>query len=181
MPIPSSSIPRKRLHVRRISYEGWQREDGLFDIEARLVDTKDHDLTLASGVRPAGEPVHDMLARVTIDRHCVVQAIHTDAQRVPYPGGCDLLMPDYARLVGVNLLHGFRKTLYDVVGGIHGCTHMTELIAFMPTAAVQTFASLRRDTEGHGERPFQLDRCHALETSSETVRRYYPKWYRGAA
>jgi hypothetical protein len=29
--------------------------------------------------------------------------------------------------------------------------------------------------------PFQLDRCHALETTSETVRRYYPRWYRGGA
>ena len=29
-------------------------------------------------------------------------------------------------------------------------------------------------------KPFQLDRCHALEHTTETVRRYYPKWYRGA-
>ena len=25
----------------------------------------------------------------------------------------------------------------------------------------------------------ELDRCHALETTTENVRRYYPKWYRG--
>ena len=25
------------------------------------------------------------------------------------------------------------------------------------------------------------DRCHVLETSSDTVRRYYARWYRGAA
>jgi hypothetical protein len=37
MPLAPSSAPRKRLHTRRISYEGWQREDGLFDIEARIV------------------------------------------------------------------------------------------------------------------------------------------------
>jgi len=46
---------------------------------------------------------------------------------------------------------------------------------------MQTFASLRRDTDARGGRPFQLGHCHALETSTETVRRYYPKWYRGAA
>jgi hypothetical protein len=46
---------------------------------------------------------------------------------------------------------------------------------------VQTFAGLRqREDEGAGK-PFQLDRCHALETSTDTVRRYYPRWYRGAA
>ena len=57
---------------------------------------------------------------------------------------------------------------------------MTELLGYLPTAAVQTFAGLRREDEGDGK-PFQLDRCHALETTTETVRRYYPKWYRGAA
>ena len=71
--------------------------------------------------------------------------------------------------------------LHEVAGGVRGCTHLTELLAFLPTAAVQTFAGLRREVEPHDKKPFQLDRCHALETSSETVRRYYPKWYRGAA
>ena len=31
-----------------------------------------------------------------------------------------------------------------------------------------------------GKKPFQLDQCHALETSSETVRQWYPRWYRKA-
>jgi hypothetical protein len=48
----------------------------------------------------------------------------------------------------------------------------------LSTAAVQTFASLQREDAVDGK-PFQLDHCHALETSTDTVRRYYPKWYRG--
>ena len=36
---------RRRLHVRRVTYEGFERADGLFDIEAHLVDTKDHDIS----------------------------------------------------------------------------------------------------------------------------------------
>jgi hypothetical protein len=43
------------------------------------------------------------------------------------------------------------------------------------------FAGLRREIEPGGDKPFQLDRCHALETTTDTVRRYYPQWYRGAA
>ena len=65
------------------------------------------------------------------------------------------------------------------MGGIHGCTHVTELLGSLPTAAVQTLAGLRRENEGD-TKPFQLDRCHALETTTDTVRRYYPKWYRGS-
>ena len=62
---------------------------------------------------------------------------------------------------------------------MRGCTHITELLGYLPTAAVQTFAGLRaREDQGPGK-PFQLDRCHALETTGEAVRRYYPKWYRG--
>jgi hypothetical protein len=96
----------------------------------------------------------------------------------PIPGACDRIEPAYGKLVGANLVQGFRKRLHDDMGGVHGCTHVTELLGSLPTAAVQTFAGLRRENDGDAK-PFQLDRCHALETTTDTVRRYYPKWYRG--
>jgi hypothetical protein len=99
---------------------------------------------------------------------------------MPYPGACDQANEAYKALVGANLMKGFRRALQDTVGGVAGCTHLTELLMFLPTAAVQTFASLQREDSGT-HKPYQLDRCHALETTGETVRRYYPKWYRGAA
>ncbi len=181
MPLATRTVPRQRLHTRSIRYEGWLREDGLFDIEAHLVDTKDQDYPLASGVRPAGAPVHEMRARLTIDRHLGIRAIETSIDGMPYPGGCDSTGPDYGALVGANLMHDFRRRLFELVGGVRGCTHLTELIAFLPTAALQTLAGLVRDVEPDGPKPFQLGRCHALATGTETVRRYYPKWYRGAA
>jgi hypothetical protein len=178
MPLPPSIVPRQRLHVRRVVYEGWRRDDGLFDIEARLVDTKDHDFELQSGTRPAGEPVHDIWVRVTIDRSFGVRELVACTDRMPYPGACDRITTSYPGLVGSNLMHGFRKALFEAHGGVRGCSHLTELIAFLPTAALQTFAGLRREIQSHEEKPFQLDRCHALEHTTETVRRYYPKWYR---
>jgi hypothetical protein len=181
MPLPSSTAQRQRLHVRSIVYEGWRREDGLFDIEARLQDIKDHDFELLSGTRPAGEPVHDMWARVTIGRDFVVHDLVACTDRMPYPGACDSVTAEYSKLVGCDLMHGFRKALFDALGGVRGCSHLTELIAFLPTAALQTFAGLRSEIQSHEERPFQLDRCHALEHTTETVRRYYAKWYRGPA
>jgi hypothetical protein len=164
--------------MRRVRYEGFERPDGLFDIEGYLTDTKDEDLMLLSGVRPAGEPVHDMQVRVTIDRDFNIRAIEAHTDRMPYPGDCDRIHPGYEQLVGANLVQGFRKRLHDLLGGVRGCTHITELFGYLPTAAVQTFSSLRkREDQGEGK-PFQLDRCHALETTSDAVRRYYPKWYR---
>ena len=178
MPL-STKLGRRLLHSRRVTYEGYARDDGLFDIDASLTDTKDHDYALLTGVRPAGEPIHDMHVRVTIDRAFNVKAVEATTDRMPYPGTCDHIGPDYSKLVGANLVDGFRKHLHDTMGGIRGCTHLTELLGYLPTAAVQTFAGLQREDDG-ARKPFQLDRCHALVTTGEAVRRYYPKWYREA-
>ena len=180
MPLSPPPVSRERLHLRRVTYEGFQRSDGLYDIDAHIADIKDRDFELLTGVRAAGEPVHDMHIRVTIDRGFTIHAIEARTDQMPYPGACDRIGPAYGKLVGANLVRGFRKRLHDTMGGVHGCTHLTELLGYLPTAAVQTFAGLRREDDG-ADKPFQLDRCHALETTTDTVREYYPKWYRGAA
>src|SRR5690349_24259041 len=108
MPLTTPAA-RQRLHTRRVTYEGFRRDDGLFDIEGRLTDVKDHDITLLSGVRPAGDAIHDMSVRVTIDRDYVIRDIEAQIDAMPYPGGCDTITPHYRALVGANLLHGFRK------------------------------------------------------------------------
>ena len=66
------------------------------------------------------------------------------------------------------------------LGGILGCTHLTELAQVLPTAAVQAYAGevirhVRRATSDT-ETPFQLDRCHALRTDGAAVAKYYPRW-----
>ena len=173
-------MSRERLHGRTVSYDGYLRKDGLFDIECHIVDVKDHDFELLTGTRRAGVPVHDMWVRATIDRDFVIRGIEAVTDSMPYPGACDRIGPAYEKLVGANLVNGFRKHLHDVMGGVRGCTHITEMLSYLPTAAVQTFSGLQREDDGD-QKPFQLDRCHALETTTDSVRRYYPKWYRGAA
>ena len=177
MPLPTPS-PRTRLHARRVSYEGFRRDDGLFDLEGHLTDIKDHDYALLTGLRPAGVAVHDMWVRVTVGSDYIIRSIEVRTDGMPYET-CNRIEPAYAKLAGASLLHGFRKTLYDAMGGVRGCSHVTELLAHAPTAAIQMFAGLRREIEPGGDKPFQLDRCHALETTTDTVRRYYPQWYRG--
>jgi len=180
MPLPAAEVSRTRTHVRRISLEGWRRDDGLWDIEARLTDVKDQDFPLASGVRAKGDPVHDMHVRATIDQQMNIIDLVAAADWVPYPGGCDTITPAYSRLKGLNLFSGFRQAVNEQFKNANGCTHITELLHSLPTAALQTLVSESQDVEGNtpGVRPFQLDRCHALESTSETVRRYYPRWFR---
>lgn len=181
MPQTELAGARRRTHTRTVTLEGWKREDGLWDLEARLIDVKDFDCTLASGVRPAGAPVHEMRVTVTIDKWMNIVAASASSEAVPYPGGCEAIAPAYERLAGMNLMQGFRRTVAEMFDGARGCSHLTELLLAIPSAAIQTMASEVNDTEGMkpGAKPFQLDRCHALDTTSETVRRYYPRWYRG--
>lgn len=49
MPL-SAPVPRVMRHRRAITVEAYLREDGLWDIEARLTDTKPRDIPLASGM-----------------------------------------------------------------------------------------------------------------------------------
>lgn len=177
----SSPLPRNRLHTRRVTYECFRRDDELFDLEGHLTDVKDHDYALLTGVRRAGEPVHDMWVRVTVGSDYRIHAIEVRTVGMPYPDACDRIEPAYAKLVGASVLHGFRKRLHDTMGGVQGCSHVTELLSHLPTAAIQMFAGLRREIEEGEGKPFQLDRCHALETTTDTVREYYPRWYRGVA
>lgn len=144
-----------------------------------LEDIKDVDYPLAPGVRRAGDPVHRMHVRIALDAEFNIVAAEASSDWVPYPGGCDTIAPVYRRLVGLNLVRGFRRAVGEMFADVRGCSHLSELLLSLPTAAIQTFATFQRDTADDGGKPFQLDRCHALETSSETVRRYYPRWYRG--
>ncbi|MEO8849114.1 MAG: DUF2889 domain-containing protein [Casimicrobiaceae bacterium] len=166
--------------MRKAIYEGFARADGLFDIEGHLTDVKDHAYALMTGERDPGEPIHEMWVRVTVDRALTIVALEAHTDRMPYPGECDRIEQSYGKLVGANLANGFRRALYDAMGGVKGCTHVTELLGYLPTAAIQTLSGLIREIHGDAKPP-QLDRCHALETTSATVRRYYPAWYRGAA
>ena len=178
MPLPVSEVERELTHTRRIRYEGYKRADGLWDIEAHLNDVKNHDYQLKTGVRRAGQPIHDMWVRITIDRQFNILAASASSDAVPYPGGCETIAPAYGKLVGLNLLRGFRKNVHELLGSVRGCTHMTEMLGGLPTAAIQSFAGDVPEESGDGRKPFQLDQCHALETSTETVRTWYPKWHR---
>ena len=179
MPLPLTNVERELRHTRRVRYEGYKRADGLWDIEAHLTDIKNHDFNLKTGVRRAGLPVHEMWLRITIDKSLTILDASASSDTVPYPGGCESIAPAYRKLIGLNLARGFRKSVRDLLGGTRGCTHMTEMLAGLPTAAIQTFAGELPEERDGGGKPFQLDQCHALETTTETVKKWYPKWYRG--
>ena len=68
MPL-SAPAPRQLLHQRIVQCSGYRREDGLWDIEGRMVDTKTYPFPNEDrgGAIQAGEPLHDMWIRLTVD------------------------------------------------------------------------------------------------------------------
>lgn len=177
MPLPEPSAARVALHRRTIDIRGWKREDGLYDIEGHLLDRKDVQLKLASGVRGPGEPIHSMWLRITVDARLNIVDASAATDAMPYVGDCDRITPDYRKLVGLAIRPGYSQRVRELLGGVRGCTHLTELAGALATAAFQTLAG-----QGHQDparKPFQIDQCHALAATSPAVARYYPRWYRG--
>jgi hypothetical protein len=195
----SPPVSRQLRHRRAIRAEAYERADGLWDVEACLTDEKPRDVALASGVRPNGQPIHELWLRITIDRKLNVVDAEASSDWVPYPGSCQASNPAYRALIGLNLFHNFRRDAARLLAGTAGCTHLTELCAILPTAAIQAFAgdvwntnegskpganagSEEESSNGTGEHsndkpPFQLGRCHALRFDGEAVQQFYPRWY----
>ena len=193
MPL-SPPVPRVLRHTRTIQVDAYARDDGLWDLDARISDVKTRDIMLASGMRAGGTPVHDLKLRVTINRELVIMDAEASSDSVPYPGYCDTIAPAYKRLIGLSLTNHFRLRLKDRLSGVLGCTHLTELSLILPTAAIQAYAneviktgagvdSIESDADFDAdpgaarERPFQLDGCHALRIDGPAVATYYPRWF----
>ena len=177
MPGLEPTVAREPLHRRAIEIQGYRREDGLYDIEGHLVDTKPVDFKLAAGVRRAGEPIHGMWLRITVDKALTIVDAAAAMDAMPYVNQCDQIVPAYRLLVGLAIRPGYQQRVKELFGGVRGCTHITELAGSLATAAFQTMAGQR--LQPSDQKPFQLDRCHALAETSPAVARYYPKWYRG--
>ncbi len=177
MPGLEPTVAREPLHKRAIEIQGYGREDGLYDIEGHLVDTKAYDFKLAAGVRKSGEPVHGMWLRITVDKALNIVDAAAAMDAMPYVDYCDAIVPAYKLLIGVAIRPGYHQRLKELLGGVRGCTHITELAGSLATAAFQTMAGQR--AQDPAKKPFQLDRCHALALTSPAVARYYPQWYRG--
>ena len=181
MPL-SAPVPRKASHIRRVTYQGYEREDGLWDIEAELHDSKAHDMPSFrhQGVRLAGDPIHHMWLRVTIDRQLVVHAIEAAMDAHPLQD-CPQARPALQGMVGACMARGWRQAIAQHMGGVASCTHLRELLFNMATAAFQTlpaaFGGGDPDTP-----PRHLGQCTGWDFEGNGVKEYFPQFYgRGEA
>jgi hypothetical protein len=118
-----------------------------------------------------------MWLRITVDRALTIVDAAAAMDAMPYAEHCGAIVPAYKLLVGLAIRPGYHQRLKELLGGVRGCTHITELAGSLATAAFQTMAG--QGTQDPSRKPFQLDRCHALASTSPAVARFYPRWYTG--
>ena len=173
-----STLPgeRRRIHLRRISCEGFERPDGLIDIEGTLTDTKPEPIAMLEKNLAAGEPIHRMVLRIAIDRDRVIREAEARTLDSPY-GICGNITASYGKLVGLRIEPGFTKTIKRMFRGVAGCTHITELLPPMATTAFQILwdgPDAKSDADDESKRSSPLDGCHALRRDGEIVRLHFP-------
>lgn len=174
----AQKITRELLHTREILCQGYLRSDGLLDIEGRLRDVPALTSDLPFFRVEADQPVHDMRLVMTLDDQMVIQAIvaTTDAGATPV---CSQITSAYTQLKGLKVAPGFKQQIKDRVGGVEGCTHLTELVERMASAAIQVRFTLGRVQQsrvpGSNGSPAQragwvVDTCYAYRRGGEVVR-----------
>lgn len=189
MPL-SPPRPREHLHTRRILCEGFRRDDGLWDIDAHLVDTKTYAFENRDrGTIAPGDPLHEMWLRLTVDDDLVVREVEAVTDAGPFTV-CPDITPAFEALVGLRIGPGWRGKVKDLLGGVKGCTHLVELLTPVATVAFQTAWSKRgREKSKRDEKPASasprkpafIDGCHALASDGAIVRESFPQWYTGPA
>jgi Protein of unknown function (DUF2889) len=186
MPL-SPGAPRRPFHARRIFCEGFLRDDGLWDIEGHILDTKPYAYEESHrGRMEPGRPVHEMRIRVTLDHTLEIKAIEAVTDAGPFPV-CHDVGASFGRLVGLRIGPGWRRRLRELLGGPEGCTHLVELLHPIATVAFQTIFSKQAPEPKEGppeqspkrRRPYFIDGCRAWAADGPVVRDLFPQFYRG--
>ena len=181
----AETAPRTHVHTRNVEFRGYHREDGLWDIEAELTDAKTYThRTPDRGILQAGEAVHGMAIRLTVDDHMKIVDIAVRMAAAPFPE-CQHAKPPMSQLIGHTLGRGWRKAIEHALGGTQGCAHLRELLFNMATAAYQTIPHYRnhlRRQAGLPEPvlkrpPPHLGQCMSWDFDGPVVKRHRPEFF----
>lgn len=176
---------REPIHTRRITCRAFRLKNGFIEIEATLTDLKGQEVPFRS--RPpvrVGEHMHSMSLSLVIDDDYVVRDVRARTLTAPWPvcGGTDAA---YRGLIGLRINDGFSRKVRDILGGVQGCTHITELVAQAATTYMQASWPDRiarqiavdpnpRNWSG-ASTPAFVGKCYAWRQDGEAVRQEYPE------
>lgn len=174
-----SNCGRQPLHTREIRITGFERDDGLYEVEGWLTDTKPFDFTPPSGGRniAAGTPIHRMGVRLIYDESMTVRKVIAVGEALPYDN-CVGGPATMQALVGLSMSRGWSAAIRERLSGKAGCAHLSSLMAPMAATAFQTMVKLRlKQSEKNGGFQPSVDSCIAYARDGELIRTQYPTLY----
>src|SRR2546429_9658976 len=139
---------RRHMHTRSIECNGYLRDDGLWEVEARLRDSKPFTQRadrFREELKP-GDPVHDIGLRLAIDDSMRIHEAEAMMRATPYPT-CVEVEPILQRLIGERVGPGWRETVRRKIGRLETCTHLVGLLGPAGTPLYQTM-SYGRNPDG---------------------------------
>lgn len=171
------------MHLRRIEMQAFLRDDGLWDIEAHLLDEKPFMyIDPGRGEQKAGARVHDIRVRLTLDDTRVIRDVGVEMGSMPF-GTCHEVTDSLRPLIGETVGRGWRQILKKIPRNTT-CAHVHEVLVPMATVVHQGM-SLGRSPDGKvalqpdstlEQQPFFVDDCHSWRADGPVVAHFYPQF-----
>ena len=154
---------------------------GEYRLEARLTDLSrggNYGPAPADGSdAPSSRVIHDIAITARV-RGPGLEITELDVRPLTIPyASCPFVLPVLQRLIGKELMHGWRRAVLDLSGGTRGCTHvntlllgLTEMQAMVVFLEMNERAPFAPQTQASGEwmsaglqvAPRLADACYSL-------------------
>ncbi|MFT5440778.1 MAG: hypothetical protein ACI9MJ_002652 [Alphaproteobacteria bacterium] len=175
---------RELIQTRSVEVSSYRRADGRWEVEGRLVDTAAFAIpNKFRGEIEAGEPIHDMNLRLTLDENVEITEIHAAMDSTPY-AMCPAIESAFQKLKGVRIGPGWNRKIREILGGAQGCIHMVDLLRPIGTVGFKTVkreagkldqqAAARND-----DSPYQINTCHTMASDGPVAKERWPHLYTG--
>ena len=176
---------RELIQNRTVEVSSYRRADGQWDVEGRLIDTAAFAIpNKFRGEIAAGEPIHDMNLRLTLDENVEITEVSAAMDSVPY-AVCPGIEIAFQKLKGVRIGPGWNRKIRELLGGAQGCIHMVDLLRPIGTVGFKTVkreaGKLDQDAAARNDSaPYQVNTCHTMASDGPVVKDRWPHLYTGS-
>ncbi|MCX8124132.1 MAG: DUF2889 domain-containing protein [Spirochaetes bacterium] len=132
-------MKNKKVFTRSIEVSCYEDGDNSIVVEGEIKDTRLCPYYLVTGERKEPGILHNMKITMHVSgSNLIISNIKVDMIHYPREE-CVEVNNNIYKLNGLSITKGFTKAVKDTIGGINGCTHVTNCILAMAPAAVQGF------------------------------------------
>lgn len=174
------TVKRTPLHTRNITINGFQRDDGLWEVEGVLRDTKGYPFSLQDrGLIDIGDYLHQMVLTLVYDDSFTIRDVRAQMLDTPYLD-CPGAESQYKALIGLQIKKGWMTEAKEALGRTTSCTHLTEMLPVLATAALQTVRGYKLNFEpdyasGSEERGTVRNTCYGFRDGGRAQLHLWPE------